>query len=280
MDPVQLVSTAALVLTVLIVAIASLLDLADRLGLPLPRAIGKHLSFHDEHIITVTLEKLGVLSSTQYISQAVEYARLKNLIPDIDPIGELEHIICAATRRETASVGLYDRIPLEYYTDLGEMTSAPDEAIHIASLICSNIRKQLDSLSSGVRIDKIAAPPGNPALAVYTSFQLKKPFVFVQPISPNPADPITGGVKQGEYVILIHDVVLTGKRMADVAGSLRAAGAIVQHAFVLVERTDARRTIGETPSETLSKNGIALHAMITIDDGGLVELLKRRGQSI
>ena len=173
-------------------------------------------------------------------------------------------------------MGLYKKVHLQYYIDLADYASDWGKLDQLAQLMCSDIRKSLAKLDAPIRIDKIAASPGNPALAVITAAQLQKPFISVTPISPLASDPISGKVEKDDHIILVHDVVLTGYRLTDVASALRAAGAKVEHAFVLVERTDTKKEGGETPSETLSRNGISLHPILSLNDEQIAALLKQK----
>lgn len=273
----EVISQVLFVITIVIIGVEGIFSLLDRIGF-LPPFLARLYMSRDKRLVTMTLQETHLYEKKPLIKQAIDYWRLETLVTDIDASMALRELVISTTRRLDLQVGLYKKVELQYYIDLAEYTTNWEKIETLVQIMCSSIRKSLASLDSPIQIDKIAAPPGNPALAVIAAAQLQRPFVSVTPISPLASDPISGAVVSGEHIVLMHDVVLTGYRLAAVANALRTAGARVEHAFVLVERTDSKRGGGETPSETLARNGIKLHSILSIDDDGLASLLKHNKQ--
>lgn len=272
----QFINQFLFYITITIIGIESVMSLLDRLGL-LPSFFEKIYISRDKRTITLTLQELGLAEKRSLIRQTIDYWRSETLVTNINAKAALIDLVLSTTRQLGTEVGLYKKVRLRYYIDLAEHTTDWEKLDVLAQLMCSSIRGCLASLDNPIQIDKIAASPGNPALALVTAAQMKKPFVSViAPKSPLASDPISGKIEKEDHVILVHDVVLTGYRLADIAGALRDAGAKVGHAFVLVERTDSKKGGGETPSETLEKNGIKLHSILSIDDDDIAAQLKRR----
>lgn len=273
----QIIEQILLGLSITIIGVEGVLSLLNRLGF-LPNFIAKVYTKRDKQLVAMTLEESGIKEKTPIIRQAMDYWRTEALATSLDTKHELTELICNITRETRAEVGLYKKVRLKYYIDLADYTTDWEKLETLAQLMCSNIKLTLSILNTHIQIDKIAASPGNPALAVVTARKLYKPFISVTPISPLSSDPVSGKIENGNYIILVHDVVLTGYRLADIANALRNAGAQVEHAFVLVERTDNKISGGDSPSETLSKNGIKLHSIISLNDQDIKELLKRLGK--
>jgi orotate phosphoribosyltransferase len=280
MDPItQFIERLLFSVMIVIIGIEGVFSLLDRFGF-LPRFLEVAYLARERRLVTSTLEEMGLVDKKPLIRQSIDYWRAETLAAIFDAKSALEELIRPNTRelgRESRSgVGLYKKIRLKYYIDLADYASDWEKLDFLVHIMCSNIKKALASLDAPIQIDKMAAPPGNPALAVITAAQMRKPFIAVTPVSPLASDPISGKIEKGEHVALIHDVVLTGYRLEAVANALRTAGATVEHAFVLVERTDSKGTNGETPSEALARNGIKLHPVISLGDDELASLLKER----
>lgn len=276
MDSVtQIIGQLLLNITILIIGIEGVMSLLDRLGF-LPIFLERFYITRDKRTVMLTINELGLIDKKPILRQALEYWRSESLTTNIDTKTTLTNLIAPITRELKSEVGLYKKVKLQYYVDLAEHTTDWNKLDMLAKLICSDLRKNLAVLDSPIRMDKIAAPPGNPALAIMVAVHMQKPFISVTPISPLSSDPVSGKIEKDDEVVIIHDVVLTGFRLADVANAIRSAGGKVKHAFVLVERTDSKKSVGETPSETLLKNGVSLHSILSVNDDSLAAILKKR----
>jgi orotate phosphoribosyltransferase len=89
--------------------------------------------------------------------------------------------------------------------------------------------------------DRLAGPElGGVALATAVSLDLGLPFVIVRKAQKAYATSaqIEGELYAGERVALLEDVVTTGTAVIQAARALRAAGAIVQDAIVVIDREE------------------------------------------
>ncbi|MFP3282550.1 MAG: phosphoribosyltransferase family protein [Nitrososphaeria archaeon] len=156
----------------------------------------------------------------------------------------------------------------EFYVDLRALPSYPDDFDQVTSALA-------ELLSTGVGdFDRIAGiGDGAAPLTVAVSLKLQKPYVIVKKMEADNSfrDPLLGELNQGERVILLDDVASTGVTLACAASIIRAFGARVDTAVVLVDRE-----LGA--SALLSASGIRLFSVLKLSEiqvGG--EARGRRG---
>lgn len=272
MNILQSIDDLFLIIVIILLGLESVLNVLDRIGF-LPRSVEKRYAAREKRLILSTLDEVGLVSRRPMIRQLTDYWDIRDATSTLNIESDLLELVRDNTREENVKVGLYTSIFLKYFIDLASLTSEPVETARLARLLGASIRDALSSLETSLHIDKIAASPGNPALAFAISSHLKRPLVLVDPKSANPSDPIHGKCGQGDYIVVVHDVLLTGRRIADVVDALRTAGATVEHVFALIERTDARRIGEELPTITLGRKGIVLHTIMSLDDDDLARLL-------
>jgi orotate phosphoribosyltransferase len=70
---------------------------------------------------------------------------------------------------------------------------------------------------------------------------------------------IEGRLSEGESVVLIEDVVTTGRSAVDAVEALREAGAVVDRALIVVDRQ-------EGGCEHLAEHGVELEALVTAEE--------------
>ncbi len=72
---------------------------------------------------------------------------------------------------------------------------------------------------------------------------------------------------KGDKIIVISDVALTARSSLEKPiQMIQAEGAEVEHAFVIVERTDLTLALQKGPVENLKKLGVTLHACVRYSD--------------
>ena len=76
--------------------------------------------------------------------------------------------------------------------------------------------------------------------------------------------------------ILVDDVSVSGNSLVDCVKSLRKMGASINHAFVLVEETDAVVQTQISPSAALKAENVILHSLWKGSDIELDEIFKTK----
>jgi len=149
-----------------------------------------------------------------------------------------------------------------YYVDLRLVPSFPDAFRLITDAYATMIE---DELGLGA-FDRIAGVPtsGIPFAAV-VAFRLKKPFLYVRKeIKLHGRERrVEGILAPGDKVILLDDLITTGKTLANAAEAIRKEGGEVEHAFVLIDRQEGGR-------EALADVGVELHALMPIQEAAKV----------
>lgn len=145
-----------------------------------------------------------------------------------------------------------------YYVDLRLVPSYPGAFEKIISLYVGMARETvgLDSF------DRVAGIPtaGIPFSSVL-SFQLKKPFLYVRKGEKEHGmgKRVEGLLMPGDRVLLVDDLITTGKSLLESAEKLKAEGAVVNDALVLLDRE-------EGGLQNLAKVGVNVHALLEISE--------------
>jgi len=142
-----------------------------------------------------------------------------------------------------------------YYLDMRILPSFPDA-----------FRTSIDFLVKEAKkvqgIDKIAGiPTGGLPWASVLAYNLSKPLVYTRKeVKMHGRERrVEGVLASGERVLLVDDVVTTGKSTLAALESLRAEGGVVEDALVLVDR-------GEGGKEHLETAGVHLHSVAKISE--------------
>jgi orotate phosphoribosyltransferase len=140
-----------------------------------------------------------------------------------------------------------------YYIDLRVIPSFPDAFHTCSDLLVKNAR-----LIEG--IDKIGGiPTGGLPWAAVLAYALSKPLVYTRKdIKLHGREKTVEGIlTPGDKVLLIDDVITTGKNILTALHSIRGEGGVVENALVLLDRQEG----GE---EHLMKEGVKLHSVAKI----------------
>jgi len=111
-------------------------------------------------------------------------------------------------------------------------------------------------------IDKIGGiPTGGLPWASVLAYSLSKPLVYARKeIKHHGREKMVEGIlAPGEKVLLVDDVITTGKNILDALQTLRNEGGVVEHALVVLDREEGGR-------ENLRKEGVNLHSVAKISD--------------
>lgn len=141
----------------------------------------------------------------------------------------------------------------QYYLDMRVIPSFPGAFQSATKLLTMNAHK-----IEGV--DKVGGiPTGGLVWASVLAYSLTKPLVYTRKeVKHHGREKMVEGLlTPGERVLVIDDVVTSGKSISNAATSLRAEGGVVEDVLVLLDREEG----GE---EHLRKEGLRLHSVAKI----------------
>lgn len=141
-----------------------------------------------------------------------------------------------------------------YYIDLRIIPSFPDAFKKACDLYVKLIETEIGRKN----FDRIAGiPTAGISFASVVSYQLKKPFFYVRKEAKlhGRQRRIEGIIMPGDRILLLDDLVTTGKSLITTAKAIRAEGGVVNDAVVLLDRE-------EGGMERLEKEGLKLHALM------------------
>lgn len=142
-----------------------------------------------------------------------------------------------------------------YYLDMRILPSFPDAFRASIDLFVAEAKK-VDG------IDKIAGiPTGGLPWASVLAYSLSKPLVYTRKeVKMHGRERrVEGVLASGDRVLLVDDVITTGKSTLAALESLRAEGGVVEEALVLIDREEGGR-------EHLEKAGVRLHTVARISE--------------
>jgi len=143
-----------------------------------------------------------------------------------------------------------------YYIDLRIVPSFPEALSKVV-----RIYEGLAETAVGVRnFHRIAGiPTAGVPFASILSFRLGKPFLYVRKEAKTHGRErrVEGLLSPGEKVLIIDDLITTGKSTGEAIEAVRSEGGLVEDAVVLIDRE-------ESGSERLKKMGVTLHPFMKI----------------
>src|SRR5713226_5692595 len=140
-----------------------------------------------------------------------------------------------------------------YYLDLRVIPSFPDAFRACTELLAKNA-KSIEG------IDKIGGIPTFGLLcSSVLAYSLRKPFFYTRKdIKLHGRErSVEGILTPGETVLLVDDVITTGRNILTALQSIRGEGGVVENALVLLDRE-------EGGGEHLQKEGVKLHSVAKI----------------
>jgi orotate phosphoribosyltransferase len=103
--------------------------------------------------------------------------------------------------------------------------------------------------------------------ATFLAQAINRPLIYVQksPSGSGSTRQITGVIEKGQKVILVEDVTADGVSVLRFKGGIEIAGGRLKHCLCVFEYRSDKFAMQDA-RETLSKQGIVLHSLITWDD--------------
>ena len=145
-----------------------------------------------------------------------------------------------------------------YYVDLRVIPSFPGAFERIQKFYQELALKDVNE----TKFKRIAGIPtaGIPFASVL-AFLLHKPFIYVRKgiKTYGRERRVEGILHPGDSVLLIDDLITSGKNLLSAAKAIRSEGGIVDDALILIDREEGGR-------DALAREGINLHYLINITD--------------
>ncbi len=141
----------------------------------------------------------------------------------------------------------------EYYVDKYLFETDPHCLSTIADAFADRVGP--DDKLAGVALGAVP-------LAAATSVAADVPYVIArkQRKEYGTGNLIEGRLDEGEEVVVLEDIVTTGTSLVDAIEALRAAGATVNRALVVVDREEA------TGRQTVEEAGVEMEALVTASE--------------
>lgn len=143
-----------------------------------------------------------------------------------------------------------------YYIDLRMIPGDPAGLQTVIEIYERMTRSKIGVAS----FDRIAGVPtaGVPYASIL-AFRLSKPFLYVRRETKTHGGErrVEGQLLPGDRVVLVDDLITTGKNTLQAAEAIRAEGGRVERAIVLIDRQ-------EGGTAALAKAGLKLHAFTTV----------------
>jgi len=145
-----------------------------------------------------------------------------------------------------------------YYIDLRIVPSFPDAFQRICELYLNVIKGDL-KVNEFQRIAGI--PTAGIPFASVIAYRLGKPFLYVRTHVRlrGRERRIEGMVMPGDRVLLVDDLITTGRSLRRSAAAVRAEGGVVTDAVVLLDREEGGR-------ERLAKEDVTLHYLLRVSE--------------
>lgn len=141
-----------------------------------------------------------------------------------------------------------------YYIDLRIVPSFPDAFHKICDLYVKLIKNNV-GIDNFKRIAGI--PTAGIPFASVAAYNLNKSFLYTRPTQRKHGRErrVEGVLMPGDEVLLLDDLITSGKSLREAASAIRADGGIIGNAVVLIDREEGGK-------ERLAKDNIILHYLL------------------
>ena len=178
---------------------------------------------------------------------------------------KLKRELCAVlTRIGALKFGMFtlaDGKLSPYYIDLRIVPSFPEAFVRVQNLY----RQVVESNLNLGEIKRIAGiPTAGIPFASILAFSLNKPFLYVRREPTRGRERrVEGILNPGDAILLVDDLITTGKTMVAAVDAIRSEGGVVTDALVLIDRQEGGRA-------ALEARGIRLHYLIRMSEAARI----------
>jgi len=169
--------------------------------------------------------------------------------------GEFSNILLRTGSLKFGTFKLASGILSPYYVDLRLIPSNPEAFQRTVAMYRSVLEPDLVK-----RAERLAGvPTAGIVYAAVVALSLSKPFLYVRKEEKGHGRErrIEGLLQPGDRVVILDDVVTTGKSLLEAADTIRAEGGIVDDAVVLLDRQQGAEA-------NLRRNQVKLHSFTTM----------------
>lgn len=176
-------------------------------------------------------------------------------MPTVASVDEFCNVLLRTGSLKFGTFRLASGILSPYYVDLRLIPSNPEAFQRTVAMYVSVLEPNL--IKHAQRLAGV--PTAGIAYAAVVALNLAKPLLYVRKEQKEHGRErrIEGLLQPGDRVIVLDDVVTTGKSLLEAAEAIRAEGGIVDDAVVLLDRQQGA-------VENMRKNGVKLHSFTTM----------------
>jgi orotate phosphoribosyltransferase len=170
-------------------------------------------------------------------------------------IDEFSNILLRTSSLKFGTFKLASGILSPYYVDLRLIPSNPEAFQQTVAMYVSVLEPDIIK-----RTQRLAGvPTAGIAYAAVVALNLAKPLLYVRKEQKEHGRErrIEGLLQPGDRVVVLDDVVTTGKSLLEATGAIRAEGGIVDDAVVLLDRQQGAEA-------NLRRNHVKLHSFATM----------------
>jgi len=145
-----------------------------------------------------------------------------------------------------------------YYIDLRLVPSYPEIFDKVVDIYAELVRHQI-GLNAFERIAGI--PTAGMPFSAGLSLKVKKPFLYIRRgVRDHGTGRLVEGILMpGDRVLIVDDLVTTGKSTMEAVSSVVREGGLVTDVLVLIDREEGAK-------ETLKREGVKLHSLMTVSE--------------
>jgi orotate phosphoribosyltransferase len=176
-------------------------------------------------------------------------------MPPVAGVDEFCNILLRTGSLKFGTFKLTSGLLSPYYVDLRLIPSSPEAFQRTVAMYVSVLEPDLVK-----RAERLAGvPTAGIAYAAVVALNLSKPLLYVRKEQKEHGRErrIEGLLQPGDRVIMLDDVVTTGKSLLEAADAIRAEGGTVEDAVVLLDRQQGAEV-------NLRENGVRLHSFTTM----------------